>query len=250
MSPSRPPKDDAPLPRPALSLSKKERQPRAQDPKERARETIARAHQAADRARQLGRQSEEAAQHRQARREYEAEHAERFPLFPPPLSSPAPLPPPLPHPVVRILLIEDSPADIALFQQALQELPIPCQLTACTHFRELEAFVTQAGKASAARPQLILLDYFLTDMEVAETLALCRSLPGYDTIPVILFSGLPETEGQQRSTVLGTTAFVQKPGALQPYFDAVAAIVYRWGCRPPEEAAAARGERKEANPAD
>jgi len=157
---------------------------------------------------------------------------------------------PLSHPGVHILLIEDSPADIALFREALQKLPIPCQLTACTHFRELEAFVAQAGNASAVRPQLILLDYLLADMEAAETLALCRSLPGYDTIPVILFSGLPETEGQQRSTVLGTTAFVQKPGALQAYFDAVAAIVYRWGWRQPEASAAERVSTKGANHAD
>ncbi len=158
---------------------------------------------------------------------------------------------PLSHPGVHILLIEDSPADIALFREALQKLPIPCQLTACTHFRELEAFVVQAGSAAAAaRPQLILLDYLLTDMEAAETLALCRSLPDSETIPVILFSGLPETEGQQRSTVLGTTAFVQKPGALQPYFAAVAAIIYRWGCRQPEESAARGSESKGANHAD
>ena len=157
---------------------------------------------------------------------------------------------PLSHPGVHILLIEDSPADISLFREALQELPIPCQLTACTHFRELEAFVAQVGKASAVRPQLILLDYHLADMEAAETLALCRSLPGYDTIPVILFSGLPETEGQQRSTVLGTTAFVQKPGALQPYFDTVAAIISRWGCRQPEESAAERVSPKGANHVD
>ena len=237
MSPSRPPKDDAPLPRPALSLSNKEIQQQAQDVRERARDIIARPITrliAPDTLLNSPRRLPNSAKPG-------AEHAERFPLFPPLLSSPAPLSPSLPHPVVRILLIEDSPTDIALFRDALQELPIPCQLTACTRFRELAAFVAQTGKAaSAARPQLILLDYFLADMEVAETPALCRSLPDSETIPVILFSGLSELEGQRQSTVLGTTAFVQKPGALQPYFDAVAAIIYRWGCRQPEESAAVR----------
>ena len=38
-------------------------------------------------------------------------------------------------------------------------------------------------------------------------------------------------EGQRQHTLLGTTAFVQKPTQLQPYFDAVAGIVYRWGRR-------------------
>jgi hypothetical protein len=56
-----------------------------------------------------------------------------------------------------------------------------------------------------------------------------RSLPGYKRVPVILFGGLPEMEGQRQRTLLGTAAFVQKPTQLQPYFDAVADIVYRWG---------------------
>jgi CheY-like chemotaxis protein len=76
---------------------------------------------------------------------------------------------------------------------------------------------------------MIILDYLLDGMEVAEILARVRSLPGYERIPVILFSGLPEMEGQRQRTLLSTTAFVQKPTQLQPYFDAIASIVYRWG---------------------
>jgi CheY-like chemotaxis protein len=107
---------------------------------------------------------------------------------------------------------------------------IPCQLSVLGQSSEIEAFVAQAQSAApTARPHVIILDYFLDGMEVAKILAWVRSLPGYEQVPVILFGGLPEMEGQQQSTLLGTAAFVQKPTQLQPYFDAVAGIVYRWG---------------------
>jgi len=201
----------------------------AQEARERARDMRARSHQAAEQTRHLVTQSEEIFHHLQAQQEYAAEHADHL-RRPPFLSSPTPPPPPLPHKEVTILLIEDNPADVRLFREALKEIPIRSQVTVLKNSREIAAFVAQGGSAAAApRPQLILLDYCLPNLEAAATLALFRSLPGYDQIPVVLLSGLPESEGHQRSAALGTTAFVQQPLKLQPYFDAVMAIVYRWG---------------------
>ena len=150
------------------------------------------------------------------------------------------MPPPLPHPGVHILLLEDDPADVFLFREALKELPIPCHLSVLMDIREVVAFVAQVGSAAATPPQLLLLDYFMHGTEAVDTLARVRRLPGYGQIPAILFSTPPEREGQRQSTILGTTAFVQKPSALEAYFAAVTAIIYRWGCQQPAEAATAR----------
>jgi CheY-like chemotaxis protein len=200
--------------------------------REKARDKIARSHQAANKTRQLVKRSEEIAQHLRARQEYRAEQADRAPLFPPPPSSPAFSPPALPHVLVHILLIEDNLADITLLREALKEVAIPCQLSVLRQSSEIEPFVAQAKSAApTARPHVIILDYVLNGIEVTETLSQVRRLPGYEQIPVILFSGLPEMEGQRQRTLLGTAAFVQKPTQLQPYFDAVAGIVYRWGRR-------------------
>ena len=88
--------------------------------------------------------------------------------------------------------LEDSLSDITLFREALKEVAIPCQLSVLMQLSEIETFVAQAkSSASTARPHVIILDYFLGRMEAAEMLARVRSLPGYEQIPTILFSGLP-----------------------------------------------------------
>ena len=129
-----------------------------------------------------------------------------------------------------ILLIEDNPADIKLFQEALKERRPPCRVSVLTQLSEVEDFVAQAGSAAlSAPPQLIVSDYLMHGMEAADMLAMLRRLPGYNSLPVILFSALPEREGQRQCTSLHTTAFVYKPGELQAYYEAIAAIVHQWG---------------------
>ena len=229
MSRSHLPKDTPAQPSPTTLLASKEVKRNARELKERARDLRARTHQLTDQTRQLFKRADEIAQHNRAKQEYSAEQAARAPLFPPPPSSPT-LPPALPHILVHILLIEESLADIALFREALKEVAIPCQLSVLGQSSEIEAFVAQAKSAApAVHPHVIILDYFLDGMEVTEILARVRTLPDYEQVPVILFGGLPEMEGQRQRTLLGTAAFVQKPTQLQPYFDAVAGIVYRWG---------------------
>jgi chemotaxis family two-component system response regulator Rcp1 len=245
MSRSHTPEDTSAQPSPTTLLVSKEVKRNARELKERAQDLRARTHQVTDETRQLFKRADEIAQHNRARQEYRAEQADRFPQFPPPLSSPTLSPPALPHVLVHILLIEDSLSDITLFQEALKEVTIPCQLTVLSRSSEVEAFVSQAKSvAPAAYPLVIILDYFLDGLDPAEALALLRSLPGYERIPVILFSGLPEIEGQRQYALMGTTAFVQKPTQLQPYFDAVAGIVYRWGTRSDSiDPTSDRGER-------
>ena len=220
----------SPQPHPIPILSTEEIQPQSQEVKEHPRDRIARSHQAADHTRQLLTRSEEIFYHLRAWQEYQAEQGARSLRLPAALSSPASSTPSLSHVGVHFLLIEEKPAHIALFQEALKEVPIPCRVSVLTHPSEIEAFVALTKSAPPpSPPQVILLDSFAQGMEAAEMVTLLGNLPGYDQIPMILFSALPEMDGQRRSTSLGTTAFVQKPEKLQPLFDAVAGIVERWG---------------------
>ena len=130
---------------------------------------------------------------------------------------------------VEILLIEDNPADIQLFREALKQCKVPCQLLVLTQRNEVVAFADSATtSARASYPQLIILDFEIPGMEAKEILTVLRGLPAYKRIPVIVFSSFEETEGQRRSAQLSATAFVQKPGELQAFFTAVCAMVCRW----------------------
>ena len=140
-------------------------------------------HTILSRTRQLLKQTEEIGQHRQARREYEAEHA-------------APLSMSASRAGVDILLIEDNPADVALFRYVLKECAFPCQLTVLSRRSEVEAFFTQATTAAyLSPPRLIIADCLIPGMEVEDILAAVRTVPAYHRVPVILLSTLPKGNG-------------------------------------------------------
>jgi CheY-like chemotaxis protein len=164
--------------------------------------------------RQLVAQTEELFQQARARREREAEQHARA-ATPPGAGG--------------ILLIEDNPADVRLFSEALAQNGFPWPLTVLTCQNEVGDFVQQDAAAQPAPPQLIILDSRIPGMEAAEILAALRSRPAYANRPALLFSSLDEVEGQRRSAELGATAFVRKPGDLEAFFAAVATMVRRWG---------------------
>ena len=145
-------------------------------------------------------QQEEMAQHIRARWERQAERR-GLPLAPAPQAG------------ITILLIEDDPADVALFRYVLDKYALPCRLTVLSQRREVEAFFTQAATAAPlALPRLIIAEYRIPGMEFAEIMAAVRTVPAYRRVPVILFSTVPEEEGQRLSGACGATLFVDKPG--------------------------------------
>ena len=184
---------------------------------ETARVRRARAHQAFDKTRQVIKDTEEIFQHNQAQRERQAEQGV--------LRTPT-----TPRAVREIVLIEDSSADVHLFRLALKMCAFSCQVTVLSERSEVETFVRQAAtSAPLSLPQLIIADSSIPGMEIEEILVALRTVPAYESIPVILFSSLEEAEGQRRSAQCGATGYVRKPGELEAFVRAVATMVHRWG---------------------
>jgi CheY-like chemotaxis protein len=97
---------------------------------------------------------------------------------------------------VDILLIEENPADVALFRYVLHECALPCRFTVLSRRRDVEAFFAQAATAaSLSLPRLIIADCLIPSMEAEEIMTTVRAVPAYQRVPVILFSTLPEAEG-------------------------------------------------------
>jgi two-component system, chemotaxis family, response regulator Rcp1 len=216
MSDSRSPKEDHRRSHPGASQVSEEIQQKAREARETAQDTVAQTHTVLSRTRQLLKQTEEIGQYRQARREYEAEHATFHAM-------------PAPRVGIDILLIEDNPADVALFRYVLHECALPCRLTVLSRRSDVKAFFAQATTAAyLSLPRLIIADCMIPGMEAEDIVAAVRTVPAYHHVPVILFSTLPEAEGQRRYVQCGATAFVQKPGELQAFVETVATMVRRW----------------------
>jgi two-component system response regulator len=215
-----------------------------EDARERARELVARCHQLFAHSRELIQQTSELGRQYHAHQERKTEQQTRPTITNAaaradeiPSSSPAPA-------SLPILLIEDSQADIALFRKALTNCAFSCQVSVLTTRDELETFVRdQAALSTFVRPRLIVFDSYLPGIEAEEILATLHRLPALRHIPAILFSGLAEDAGQQRSMRSGATAFVRKPTDLQEFFACVADIVGRWGALQPANVDGRKDER-------
>jgi CheY-like chemotaxis protein len=216
MSDTRPLKNNHVQPGDAPALPSEEIQ-KAQDMVEIARDLIARTHQALDTLRQLIKSKKEILQYNQARREHKAEQM-AFAMTVPDEAG------------TDILLITESPVDIARFRYALRASALPCQMKVLTERSDVEAFVQRAATAAPLfLPRLIITECQLPDMETEEIVAAVRTVPVYRRIPILLFSALEEAEGQWRCWQSGATAFVHKPSDFEAVLSAVVIMVHRWG---------------------
>ncbi|HET9300577.1 MAG TPA: response regulator [Candidatus Polarisedimenticolaceae bacterium] len=128
----------------------------------------------------------------------------------------------------HLLVVEDSTADARLIRLGV------ARCTDCT-----AAFAEDGDVAlallrrhppfeKAARPDLILLDLNLPRLSGHELLVLLSADADLKSIPVVVFSGSPNPSDHARATANGAAAFVVKPGQLEPFVDAVAAVVLGW----------------------
>lgn len=103
----------------------------------------------------------------------------------------------------RILLVEDNPITRKLVRFALQ--PERLELI------EAEDGETALRSAGERRPDLILQDLLLPDMDGFELVQRLRHLPGAQSVPILAFSGLLSQLDEKRIAGSGFTDFVTKP---------------------------------------
>jgi chemotaxis family two-component system response regulator Rcp1 len=91
--------------------------------------------------------------------------------------------------VSNILLVEDSPGDVRLTQEAFREANPSVYLHVATDGVEAMAFLRREGVfANAPRPSLVLLDLNLPKMHGREVLAHIKGDPNLRTIPVVILT--------------------------------------------------------------
>jgi CheY-like chemotaxis protein len=91
--------------------------------------------------------------------------------------------------VVRILLVEDNPADVRLTREALAAAGITNRVDAVLDGEAALAFLRQeAPYADARRPSLILLDLNLPRKDGREVLAVVKADPDLLDIPVVVLT--------------------------------------------------------------
>lgn len=130
---------------------------------------------------------------------------------------------------VEPLLVEDNPGDARLVEEAFEEARLVNPLHVVTDGDEALDFVYQRGEyADAPRPDLILLDWYLSRTNGEDVLAEVKSDPDLKTIPVIVLTGSEAHTDQVKSYELQANAYVTKPVEPEKFIDTICSIREFW----------------------
>ena len=134
----------------------------------------------------------------------------------------------LPRPV-EILLVEDSPGDVRLTEEALRDAEVPNSLHVARDGEEAMRFLRrEEGFEDAPRPDLILLDLNMPRMDGREVLAEIKKDPELRRIPVIILTTSQSEDDIAEAYSLSANCYVAKPVDLDEFLDVVRAIDDFW----------------------
>jgi chemotaxis family two-component system response regulator Rcp1 len=130
---------------------------------------------------------------------------------------------------MQVLLVEDSPGDVRLTQEAFREANASIRLNVAKDGVEAMAFLNKEGvHARAARPDLILLDLNLPRMDGREVLARIKADDGLKTIPTVILTTSDAQADVVRSYELQANCYLTKPVQLEAFEALVKSINDFW----------------------
>jgi CheY-like chemotaxis protein len=114
---------------------------------------------------------------------------------------------------LRILLIEDNPADVALTRLTLKESGRLHELLVIGDGEAALAYL----RVASPPPDLIVLDLNLPKIDGFAVLEQLRRMPAGGQVPVAVLTSSQLAEDRERALMLGADAFLEKPGSLSGY---------------------------------
>ena len=130
---------------------------------------------------------------------------------------------------LQILLVEDSPGDARLIQEALRDGAASPQLTVATDGEAaLNVLHRRGTHAKAPRPDLVILDLNLPKKSGWEVLAEIKADPVLRRIPVVVLSTSGAEEDIRAVYDLHANCYVRKPVELDEFLRVVKGIEAFW----------------------
>ena len=130
---------------------------------------------------------------------------------------------------LEVLLVEDSPGDVRLTQEAFRDVNPFIHLHVATDGVEAMAFLRREGVyAHAPRPDLILLDLNLPKMDGREVLAHIKEDAGLKTIPTVILTSSEAEADVVKSYQLQANCYLSKPVQFDAFHSLVKSINDFW----------------------
>jgi len=102
-----------------------------------------------------------------------------------------------------ILAVDDNPVNLTLLRSQLRFEPY--EVITATSGEEALAMIEER------RPDVVLLDIMMPDMDGYEVLTCIRENPATEELPVIMLTALTEFEHQAEATMAGANGYLTKP---------------------------------------
>jgi chemotaxis family two-component system response regulator Rcp1 len=130
---------------------------------------------------------------------------------------------------IEVLLVEDSPGDVRLTQEAFRDSGKHVRLHLAADGIEAMAFLRREGiHADAPRPDLILLDLNLPKMDGREVLALIKNDQSLKIIPTIILTTSDDEADVMISYQLQANCYLRKPAHWDAFDSLMRSINAFW----------------------
>jgi two-component system, chemotaxis family, response regulator Rcp1 len=134
-----------------------------------------------------------------------------------------------PGALMELLLVEDSPGDVRLTQEAFREANGTVRLHVASDGVEAMTFLKKTGAhVGVPRPDLILLDLNLPRMDGREVLGLIKEDEDLRTIPIIILTTSDAEADVVNSYQLKANCYLSKPVELEAFYGLVKKINEFW----------------------
>lgn len=130
---------------------------------------------------------------------------------------------------VRVLLVEDNPADVVLALETFGDIGSRTELsTVPDGVSAMNFLLRRNGYAGAQRPHLILLDLNLPGKDGREVLASVKAHESLRRIPVLVLTSSETESDIHRCYDLGANCYLTKPLDYQSFRELVETVERFW----------------------
>jgi two-component system, chemotaxis family, response regulator Rcp1 len=130
---------------------------------------------------------------------------------------------------VEMLLVEDSPTDVLVAQEALEAAKVLNNLHIVGDGVEAMAFLRHEGRyATVPRPDLILLDLNLPKKDGREVLAEVKLDESLRLIPVVILTTSKDEQDVLKAYGLYANCYIVKPVTFEQFASIVRSIEHFW----------------------
>jgi chemotaxis family two-component system response regulator Rcp1 len=129
----------------------------------------------------------------------------------------------------EVLLVEDSPGDVRLTQEAFRDANQSIHLHVAADGVEALAFLRREGvHGNAPRPDLILLDLNLPKMDGRQVLAIIKADSKLKTIPTVVLTTSELEADVATSYALQVNCYLSKPAQWDAFAQLVKSVIDFW----------------------